>query len=243
MTQVARKRESADFSKVVRIGKAPRVGNVFCKIEYSDGRLSIRGVEGPISNGDARGGCGQIDMSIDADYIAALEYAPGWDRESVTRFVEVWGAWHLNDMRAGCEHQRKIDTTRQVEVVSYKLTYEASKLRTDTLAAAAKAQLTGGPFNPTPTAKALALLDKWFADRHEPPDADSPLSGCFEVAKREQKAIGWVRPDEHPDGMLCKPCEVCGYKYGSQWLREEVPADVLAWLAALPETDIKPAWV
>lgn len=34
-----------------------------------------------------------------------------------------------------------------------------------------------------------------------------------------------------------------GYKYGSAWLRKEVPADVLAFLQSLPETDVKPAWV
>ena len=33
------------------------------------------------------------------------------------------------------------------------------------------------------------------------------------------------------------------YKYGSAWLKIEVPADVLAWLAALPDTDRAPAWV
>lgn len=34
-----------------------------------------------------------------------------------------------------------------------------------------------------------------------------------------------------------------GYKYGSAWLREEVPEDALEFLASLPETDVKPAWV
>lgn len=34
-----------------------------------------------------------------------------------------------------------------------------------------------------------------------------------------------------------------GYKYGSSWLVEEVPADVLEWLAGLPDTDCQPAWV
>lgn len=34
-----------------------------------------------------------------------------------------------------------------------------------------------------------------------------------------------------------------GYKYGSAWLREEVPADVLQFLADLPATDKTPAWV
>lgn len=34
-----------------------------------------------------------------------------------------------------------------------------------------------------------------------------------------------------------------GYKYGSAWLVEEVPADVLEWLFGLPPADRQPAWV
>lgn len=36
-----------------------------------------------------------------------------------------------------------------------------------------------------------------------------------------------------------------GYRYGSAWMREEVPADVIAWLFsdAVPVTDVAPAWV
>ena len=33
-----------------------------------------------------------------------------------------------------------------------------------------------------------------------------------------------------------------GYKYGSEWKREEVPAEVLAFLQALPDADRSPAW-
>lgn len=34
-----------------------------------------------------------------------------------------------------------------------------------------------------------------------------------------------------------------GYKYGSAWKREDVPADVIEFLAGLPDTDKVPAWV
>jgi hypothetical protein len=34
-----------------------------------------------------------------------------------------------------------------------------------------------------------------------------------------------------------------GYKYGSKWLKEEVPEDVIEWLMALPDSPTKPAWV
>lgn len=95
----------------------------------------------------------------------------------------------------------------------------------------------------TETARALVALTDWFAPKPAPPDADSPLSGCYEVKTRETKAAGWVYPREHPRGLLGRPCEVCGYRYGSAWLKEEVPAEVLAFLESLPETDKTPAWV
>lgn len=34
-----------------------------------------------------------------------------------------------------------------------------------------------------------------------------------------------------------------GYQYGTAWKREEVPAEVLAFLHNLPNTDKQPAWV
>jgi len=61
--------------------------------------------------------------------------------------------------------------------------------------------------------------------------------------RTERKSTGWLRYTEHPDGLLSKPCDVCGYHYGSAWQREEVPADVLDFLRALPDTDMTPAWV
>lgn len=33
------------------------------------------------------------------------------------------------------------------------------------------------------------------------------------------------------------------YRYGSAWLKEEVPVEVLEWLQNLPESAVKPAWV
>jgi hypothetical protein len=86
-------------------------------------------------------------------------------------------------------------------------------------------------------------LEDWFKERFAPPDAESPLSGCYEVKKREQKAIGWTYPHEHPDGLLTKPCATCGYKYGSSWLKEDLPEAVVSFLSALPDTDVRPAWV
>lgn len=39
--------------------------------------------------------------------------------------------------------------------------------------------------------------------------------------------LGWVSPQEHPEGLLGKPCSWCGYKYGTAWLKEEIPQNVI----------------
>jgi hypothetical protein len=48
-------------------------------------------------------------------------------------------------------------------------------------------------------------------------------------ANRDEKGIlaSWVYEKEHPRGFLMKPCPVCGYKYGSAWLKEEIPQKVI----------------
>ena len=175
------------FEKVIHPGRG-RDGEIFCAIKFADGRLSLTGVEGPLPNGNARGGCGQI--TIDP---SELNLATGWTSSMVKRFCKVWTEWHLNDMRAGCEHQR---------------TAGWAKRRINTF----KPRGTYGKHFPGQRS------DSW-------------------------NMLVWVTRAEHPKGLLSEPCEVCGYKYGSAWLREDVPAEVLDFLTSLPDTDVTPAWV
>ena len=79
------------------------------------------------------------------------------------------------------------------------------------------------------------IWERWHLNDMRPGcehQRDWDVSEVLTVGEK-QKAAGWVYPTEHPKGLLCKPCEVCGYKYGSAWLREEVPADVLDYLKTL----------
>ena len=176
------------MKRIIRIGKSSETGNIFCEIEYTDGNLSISGVEGPWTSGNCKGGCGQIVMHMDKQYFEGMKFAPGWNKKLAFEFVGIWNTWHLNDMRAGCKHQRK---------------------------------------------------NKWEEKRIDPEEL--PTSS----AKRDANGIMaiLVTHSEHPKGLLSKPCPACGYKYGSAWLKEEVPPEVISFLEALPSTDIKPAWV
>lgn len=111
------------MNKVIRPGTLPTGGgarvSVYCKIEWDGERLSITGVVGPYASGNAYGGCGQIIMEFaqrddtDARLIHAdeIHYAAGWDADLWLDFLGVWEHWHLNDMKAECEHQRALGWT------------------------------------------------------------------------------------------------------------------------------------
>lgn len=117
---------------------------VAIEIKLTDKRLSISGSYGDPAG--RYGGGGQCRDIFDDPTFHAY-----WPAERIARLREVWERWHLNDMRAGCEHQR---------------------------------------------------AEGW---------SDRPID-----------------PSKPTDGLLGKPCETCGYRYGTAWLSEEIPADVLA---------------
>lgn len=139
------------FSKVLTPCKTDD-GTMWVTVKWTDERLSIVGVEGPRSDGNARGSCGQNRDALTGDYVVT----PGWSRDMVARLAEIWDRWHLNDMRAGCEHQR---------------------------------------------------------------------------------AAGWKATD-----MVGVACEMCGYRFGTAWLSEDVPAKVLAELLAMPSATRDHPW-
>ena len=220
----------------------------FAKIEYKNGRLSLCGVIGPMRNGDAKGSCGQC-----TDEIRKGEPIEGWTREMLDKLCEIWDRWHLNDMRPYCEHQKELGwdelAGKKVTLYNYRLTTESM----DKKKAAEKAALTalreGRTFTPTEeqityatmpySVKTHEELTGEAAERYEP---KKPLFAGDEGAT-ETEMLGWLYPKYHPDGILCKPCPVCGYKYGSSWKKEEVPEDVIEWLFALPDSKVEPAWV
>lgn len=99
--------------------------------------------------------------------------------EDLAELVSIWRRWHLNDMRAGCEHQRE---------------------------------------------------EGWDERPIDPTKPTNTYGRHFEGQQQDSwNLLGWVRPDEHPDGLLTKPCPVCGYKYGSAWLTEDLPESVREW--------------
>lgn len=255
------------MKKIIRIGKVPcnsRKVDLFISIELTDGKLSISGVEGPRSNGDAAGSCGQVDMGYahrnpadnDRRYTsptapAEIDFAPGWTADKWLDLLDVWHKWHLNDMKPGCEHQTgpEWDTQKELTIYHWQLADNILFLRREAKRSAAQAIKSGVAFVPTAEhTRAANLPDSATTETDCAPSSDYVANGPHYTGDHynkasEVKTAGWVYPKEHSGGLLCKPCPVCGYKYGAEWRKVEVPASVIAFIESLPDADAVPAWV
>lgn len=222
------------MKKVVNIGHR-NYGQIFCKIEIKNGNLSIIGVEGPVRSGNCKGSCGQIVMDMIPEEIIPQKE---WTTELIKQFLTTWERWHLNDMRAGCEHQRDWDVSKKVETVELTWGETYYKARSD----AASGELNWQEYKAFQSMQ--VIVDRYsrckFVDKNIQMAIDA---GIFKIQKTNKESVGHLRFDEHPKGLLCKPCPVCGYKYGTKWLKEELPQEVIDFLESLPTTTITPAWV
>lgn len=199
--------------------------------------LSITGVVGPLRDGDCIGNSGQCIDSLDE----ITNFAEGWDKEKVQRLKAVWEEWHLNDMRPKCIHQKDWDTGKELVVQRYryvaKVGYYGEKIKYGEATEEEKALFEEAEY----TWKITSVSGTSEA---YPEESIKKLLGLglLEETKTELELAGWTYASEHPEGLLSKPCPVCGYKYGNAWLYEALPQDVIEFLEGLPESEREPAW-
>lgn len=89
------------MNKVINPGKIEDKYNVFVKISFADGRLSISGVEGPRRDGNCYGSCGQIQGEI-----KNWTPAEGWSQDMLNTLFFIWETYHPNDLTPNCQHMR-----------------------------------------------------------------------------------------------------------------------------------------
>jgi len=193
---------------------------VYVEITFSNGRLSFVGNIGDDS-------FGQISKP---EFVRFVE---PWNQKDADHLWAIWDRWHLNDMRPGCEHQRNDpnwDIHQKVTVHKYGWTKAFYQMRRQ----AEKGEMDLEAYQEYQEQAAI-VRDATLglnSPKHpgDPIVADALARGLIEEKGTETKIANWVDYREHPEGLLSKPCPVCGYAYGSAWLFEEVPAHVIEWL-------------
>ena len=148
----------------------------------------------------------------------------------------LWKQYHLNDSHPECEHQARMHwpekANEEVALYHWRLTREASDLKNYVEKAAIAALRAGETFTPTPEQTHIASLN--YSLTTSTPTPPENISQYYEPKKPfyagdeghvEKRRLGCLREDEHPDGILGKPCPVCGYRYGTYWNYFPVPRD------------------
>ena len=158
---------------------------------------------------------------------------------NVQELVRIWNRWHLNDLRAGCEHQRNNpdwDLHKLIRKNTYVLNTDAvvaaAKIKEDAI----KALSSDGTVTLNKDEQKLLGLSYYIYTY----EADIPVNvQYYNLKETTFIAAGRLSHNDTPHGLLSKPCEVCGYKYGTAWLREEVPEDVLEWLYNITSKELQ----
>lgn len=198
------------------------------------------------ASGDWNGNSGQIIDLLVAAY-------PG--DSMLRRIYDVWQKYQNNDMRAGCEHQRAAHWgEKELQLVGVRVNYtglnaeQFEELKNiERVYSIQKQKNAPGPMGHLHARSPLGdiYIEALNAARlgmvykhhdNEKSAFEKRKSGrgpVFEIIT-DTKTSGWVLVNDHPEGELQKPCPVCRYRYGTAWLYEPIPAEVLqeveSWL-------------
>lgn len=238
------------MKKILNIGSI-KIGQikspVFLKAELEDGKFSISGVIGPLKSGNARGSCGQIKDTI-REAIEAGEFTPEapWNMFMVDSLLETWDEYHLNDMEPACKHQIELgwkeEAKEKVKITEWRLMGSASSQQKEIEEEKLKDLKTTGEAKAGYNEKEILNLE-YSLETYGEELPDFSIKQYYTRSKTEEKTRGWINFKDSPLGILCKPCPVCSYEYGSAWNKRELPESVGLLLNSWPESKRVPAWV
>lgn len=209
-----------DFGKIDYYGRGSRRNAVTVDVEYTekDGK-KVFTASGMIWNSTRTDCiCGGQCLDTIAQYIK---------NPTFKQILRLWNLYHLNDMHPECEHQAaagwREKAAEKVTLYKFTLTPETMTQARKLEEAAIEAAKQGKPFTTTPQERTILNL-KYFYDSHSETLPET-IAQYYKLKSTETKALGWLKESEHPNGILCKPCPVCGYAYGSKWVYFPIPEE------------------
>jgi len=143
------------------------------------------------------------------------------------KVYRLWKLYHLNDMHAECVHQHELGwhelAKKEVPLYIFTLTSDAIRQRNELKQRAMELLKSTGSASIAPEERKCLSLEYQI---ESPVDSLPPnFASFYELKEVKHEKLGWLNPDKHPDGLLGKPCPVCGYKYGSAWNHFPIPEE------------------
>lgn len=139
---------------------------------------------------------------------------------------DFWKRYHLNGMNAACEHQRRAGWTETagetVTAYIYTMNHEAITEKNAAERRIIEAAKRGETVTPTKEEQ-NSLNREYEITCYDEGETPEEIGKYYKLKRTEEKRLGWLRETEHPRGILCRPCPVCGYKYGTSWIYSPIP--------------------
>ncbi len=209
-----------DFGGIDYYGRGSRRNAVTVDIEYTekDGK-KVFTASGMIWN-STRSDCIRGGQCLDtiAQYIK---------NPTFKQIFRLWNLYHLNDMHPECEHQAAAGwqekAAEKVTLYKFTMTTEAITEQSRTKSAALRAAQDGETLRLSKEKRLILGLN--YSITHHSETLPETIAQYYKLKSTETKTLGWLRESEHPNGILCKPCPVCGYAYGSKWVYFPIPEE------------------
>lgn len=211
-------KKSFDFGYIDYEGRGKALNRVTVDMEYKE------------ENGKKRFSVSaSVWNSRHSDIIAGGQcldtIAPYINDPVYNKILRLWKLYHLNDMHPECEHQAtagwRDKAVKKVNLYKFTMTTEAMYEQHKIENAVIQAAKDGENLRLSKEKRTVLSLDYSITT----PDDTLPenLAPYYKLKETEVKALGWLKETEHPNGILSKPCPVCGYKYGSSWVYFPIP--------------------
>lgn len=153
------------------------------------------------------------------DHIKEEFYDQLENKELFDKILTLWEKYHLNDTNPWCEHNNYGEgIQKDVTLHSLYPTDEYERLSRVRELPPRHLEVTDAGMKNVP--KALYDYSSWEIK---------------ESSNTQKKSTGWITYDEKysPDGLIGKPCPVCGCKYGHEWYYKPIEKNDLETMEAL----------
>lgn len=207
-----------EFGKIDYNGTGAKRNLVTVTVEYrNENGREVFSACGDIWNaGKSSVLCGGQCLDTIAEYIKTPLF---------NAIFRLWKLYHSNDMRSECEHQRAAGWGEQanefIKIYKFWMTSESIQEKSEVETKLLQAAKMGKVYQVTKEEQKILNLE--YTLESASPALSEDIEKYYHLGETEEKMRGWVRYEKDSRGILCKPCPVCGYKYGSEYKYLPIP--------------------
>ena len=175
--------------------------------------------------------CGQ-NLDIIPEFIKTVK-----DKRNIKKLqtiYEIWKQYHLNDMHADCEHAINEKELKNITIYEYSFKGDFFKFK-NKVNLIQKNKILSENIKINNKLKQILTYGYSFESEFKPSHFPKVIKKFYKLSDLKTKNTNGISYNTQltPSGILCKPCPICEYKYGTSWNYRPIPSDILQQIKKL----------